>query len=148
MDKLDSTVAYQIAQAAIAFELRRTGRVPGSVTVVLSGETLLITLHGALSPAEKALAQQSPEGAAEVREFHRQLFRDSADTLREEIKRIAGVDVREASAEVEPKMGTVVQVFTTGTTVQVYLLAHAVPASSWSGNGSGEFFMKTEVQPC
>jgi hypothetical protein len=68
--------------------------------------------------------------------------------LRQEIKRIAGVEVREASAEVEPKMGTVVQVFTTGTTVQVYLLAHAVPASSWSGNGSGESFTKTEVQPC
>lgn len=148
MDKLDSTVAYQIAQAAIAFEVRRTGHAPGSVAVVLSGETLLITLHGALSPAERALAQQSPEGAAEVREFHRQLFRDSADTLRQEIKRIAGVDVREVSAEVEPKMGTVVQVFTTGTTVQVYLLAHAVPASSWSGNGSDESFLKTEVQPC
>jgi uncharacterized protein YbcI len=148
MDKLDSIVAYQIAQAAIAFELRRTGHAPGSVTVVLSGETLLITLHGALSPAERALAQRSPEGAAEVREFHRQLFRDSADTLRQEIKRIAGVEVREAGAEVEPKMGTVVQVFTTGTTVQVYLLAHSVPASSWSGNGSGESFTKTEVQPC
>jgi uncharacterized protein YbcI len=148
MDKLDSTVAYRIAQAAIDFESRRTGHVPGSVTVVLSGKTLLITLHGALTPAEKALAQRSAEGAAEVREFHRQLFRHSADKLRREIKRIAGVDVREASAEGEPQMGTVVQVFTTGTTVQVYLLAHEVPASSWSGNGSGELFTKTEFQPC
>ena len=40
-----------------------------------------------------------------MREFHRQLFRDSADTLRQEIKRIAGVEVREASAEVEPTDG-------------------------------------------
>ena len=49
-----------------------------SVTVVLSEDTLVITLHGALSPAEKALAQ-SPAGAAQVQEFHRQLFANSAD---------------------------------------------------------------------
>ena len=52
---------------------RRTGHVPKSVTVVLSESTLVITLHGALSPAEKALAK-SPAGAAQVQEFHRQLF--------------------------------------------------------------------------
>jgi hypothetical protein len=97
--------------------------------------------------AEKALAQ-SPEGAAEVQEFHRQLFRDSADGLRQEIKRIAGVEVRESTTEAEPDSGTVVGVFTTGTTVQVFLLAHEVPASSWKGNGTGESTTKTEVQPC
>jgi len=88
-----------------------------------------------LSPAEKALAQ-SPEGAAQVQEFHRQLFASSADELRQEIKRITGVEVREATAEVEPTTGTVLQVFTTGTMVQVFLLARGVPAGSWSGNGS------------
>ena len=45
------------------FSKQRTGHEPQSVAVVLSGDTLLITLHGALSPAEKALAQ-SPEGAS------------------------------------------------------------------------------------
>ena len=73
MDKPNSTMAQQIAQAASAFEQRRTGHVPKSVTVVLSEDTLVITLHGALSPAEKALAK-SPAGAAQVQEFHRQLF--------------------------------------------------------------------------
>jgi len=49
-------MAQQIAQAAIAFEQRRTGNhVPKSVTVVLSEGTLVITLHDALSPAEKAI---------------------------------------------------------------------------------------------
>ena len=57
MENLNSNVAQQIAQAAIAFEQQRTGHEPQSVAVVLSGDTLLITLHGALSPAEKALAQ-------------------------------------------------------------------------------------------
>jgi hypothetical protein len=52
MNKSRSTMAHQIAQAAIAFEQRRTGNhVPKSVTVVLSEGTLVITLHEALSPA-------------------------------------------------------------------------------------------------
>ena len=61
MDKYDSIMAQQIAEAASAFEERRTGHVPKSVTVVLSDNTLVITLHEALSPAERALAN-SPGG--------------------------------------------------------------------------------------
>jgi uncharacterized protein YbcI len=137
MDKPISTVAREIAQAAVAFEQKQTGHLPQSVTVVLSEETLVITLYGALSPAEKALAK-SPGGAAQVQEFHRQLFTSGSDPLRQEIRRITGVEVREAAAEVEPTTGTVVKVFTTGTKVQVFLLAQGVPADSWSGNGSGD----------
>ena len=147
MESLDPSVAQQIAQAAIAFQQQRTGHEPKSVAVVLSGETLLITLQGALSPAEKAMAR-SPEGAAQVQEFHRQLFATSANELRQEIKRITGVDVREASAEVETTTGTVLQVFTTGTMVQVFLLAQGVPADSWSGNGSGDRSEKEDVLQC
>src|SRR4029453_12581647 len=94
--------------AASAFEQRLTGRVPKSVTVMLSEETLVITLHGALSPVEQALAK-TPAGAAEVQEYHRQLFTNSFDSLRHEIKRITGVEVREAAAEVEPTTGTLVR---------------------------------------
>ena len=137
MDKPNSKMAQQIAQAASAFEQQRTGNTPKSVTVVLSDTTLVITLHGALSEAEKALAR-SPEGAAQVQDFHRQLFANASDSLRQEIKRITGVEVREATAEVEPKTGTVVGVFTTGTTVQVYLLAHGVPADAWNAIQPGD----------
>ncbi len=131
MDPSNSNVARQIAQAAKVFEEQRTGRAPSSVAVVLSGETLVITVHGALSAAEKALAQ-SPEGAAQVQEFHKQLFLNAARPLRDEIKRITGVEVREATAEIETATGTVVKVFTSGATVQVFLLAGCVPADSWS----------------
>jgi len=79
MDEADPTVSQQIAQAAIAFEQRRTGHAPTSVTVVLSDDTLVITLHGTLSPAEKALAA-NPAGAAQVQEFHRQLFANTLDS--------------------------------------------------------------------
>ena len=131
MNKSTSTIAQQIARTAMTFEERRTGHRPQSATVVLSEDTVVITLHGALSPAEKALAQ-SPEGAAQVQEFHRQLFNNSSEPLRQEIKKITGVEVRQATAEVETATGAVVHAFTTGTVVQVYLLAGDVPAEAWA----------------
>ena len=127
------TMARQIAQAASAFQEQRTGHRPQSVAVVLSDETLVITLHGALSPAEKDMAK-SPGGAAQVQEFHRQLFANASESLRQQIQKITGVAVREATAEVEAASGTVVQVFTTGTMVQVFLLADNVPSDAWSGS--------------
>ena len=134
LNQSNSTVAQQIAQAALAFHQQATGHAPKSVTVVLGADTLVVTLHGALSPAEQVLAK-SAVGAAQVQKFHRQLFANSCEPLRQEIKRITGVDVREATAEVEPMTGTVMQVFTTGTMVQVFQLAQNVPADNWSGNG-------------
>ena len=128
-------MAQQIAQAATAFQKQRTGHTPKSVSVVLSGDTLVVTLLGALSPAEQAMAQ-SPEGAAKVQEFHRELFQSASDTLRQEIKRITGVEVQKARAELDPTTGTVVQVFTTGTMVQVFLLASKVSSSNWSESES------------
>ena len=128
------STAKQIARAAIDFERQTTGRAPKSVTVVLNGDTLVITLHGALSQAEKDMAL-SPEGIAQVQEYHRQLFANASGVLRQEIKRITGVDVREAVAEVETATGTVVKVFTNGTVVQVFLLARGVSADTWSGSG-------------
>ncbi|MBI3410929.1 MAG: DUF2294 family protein [Planctomycetes bacterium] len=134
MSQSKSTVAQQIALAAIAFEQRRTGNlVPKSVTVVLSEGTLVITLHEALSPAERVLAK-SPLGAAQVQEFHRQLFANSSDSLRQEITRITGMEVREATAQIEPAGGAVVQAFTTGAVVQVFLLAGNAPTETWSGS--------------
>jgi uncharacterized protein YbcI len=133
MERVNPTVAQQLAQAAAAFEQQRTGHAPKSVAVVLSEDTLVIRLEGALSPVERALAQ-SPAGAAQVQEFHRQLFANSCATLRQEIQRITGVEVREATTEVETTAGALVQVFTTGTVVQVFLLAQSVPADTWSGS--------------
>jgi uncharacterized protein YbcI len=133
MKDSESTMAQQVAQAVRAFQQQRTGLVPGAVTVVLSDETLVVTLQGALSAAEQALAK-TPAGAAQVQEFHRQLFRSSVEPLRQEIKRITGVEVREAAAEVEPSTGAVVHAFTNGTMVQVFLLARTVGAETWNSD--------------
>ena len=121
MDKTKSTMTQQVAQAVTAFQLQQTGRAPSKVSVVIDETTLVVTLHEALSPAEQALAT-SPEGAANLREFHQQLFKNSVSSRRKEIERITGRKVREAVAEIDPGTGSVVHAFTTGTTVQVFLL--------------------------
>jgi len=121
MERSLQSVAQQIADMASALQEQRTGHAPTAVTVVLGDDTLVVTMHDALTPAEKTLAQ-SPAGAAQVQEFHRQLFANSSESLRLEIKRITGRDVREAAAEVETATGAVVHAFTTGAMVQVFLL--------------------------
>lgn len=123
-------MAQELARLASDFQEQRTGHLPTAVTVVLSEDTLVVTLLDALTPAEKALSK-SADGAAQVQEFHRQLFGSSPDEMRQEIKRISGRQVREAAAEVETATGTVVHAFTTGAMVQVYLLTPGVlPATN------------------
>jgi uncharacterized protein YbcI len=128
MDTTKLTVIQQLAEAARAFQMQQTGRAPSDVTVVMEKDTLIVTLHEALSPAEQALAQ-SPDGAANLREYHQQLFRNSVASLQKEIERITGRKVREAAAEIDPGTGSVIHAFTTGTTVQVFLFDGLAKAS-------------------
>ena len=135
MDSVSLTMAQRLAEIASTMQEQRTGHAPQAVTVVLSEDTLVVTLHEALTPAEKALAQ-SPAGAAQVQDFHRQLFSNSCDAFKDEIRRITGRRVREAAAEVEAATGNIVHAFTTGAMVQVFLLTKSV------ANGA-----KSEYQP-
>jgi uncharacterized protein YbcI len=120
MEKADLTMAEQIALAASRFEQQRTGHRHRWVAVFLNADTMLITLHAALTTAEKAFAA-CPAGAAQVQEFHRRLFTTASTSLWGRIRRITGMQVREATAEVETTTGTVVQVFTTHTVIQEFL---------------------------
>lgn len=126
------TMAQQVAQAVRAFQQQITGHSPALVTAALSGNTLVVTMNDALTPAEKALAQ-SAVGHAQVQELHRQLFAHNVATLRQEIKRITGVEVREAATEMETKIGAIVHAFTDGTMIQVFRLATDLPEVIWNG---------------
>jgi uncharacterized protein YbcI len=114
-------IAKELAVTASRFQGDRTGHTPKAVTAVLSDDTLVVTLHDALTPAEVTLAQ-SPTGALQVQEYHRRLFAASNDDMRREIKRLTGREVREEAVEIEITTGAVVHAFTTGAMVQVYLL--------------------------
>ena len=121
----DSQIARQLARVAGALQQQRTGLAPKAVTAILNEDTVVVTLHDALTPAEKALAR-TPKGAAQVQEFHRQLFSSESESMRQEIKRITGREVREATAAIETATGAVVHAFTTGAMVQMFLLTPEV----------------------
>ena len=114
--------AKQLAEVARQFEIHRTGRTPESATALVVDHSLVITLRGMLSPADKLLTK-SPVGAAQVRELHRQLFHTSCSSLLQEIEEITESDVLEATSEVATDTGTV---------VLVCLLRSGVKDSYWS----------------
>ena len=68
MNEVDLNIAEQLARVASRFQEQRTGHSPKAVTVVLGEDTLVVTFHDALTPAEKALAK-SPAGAARCGRF-------------------------------------------------------------------------------
>ena len=123
---LEIGTAKQLAELARQFEQNRTGRTSESVTATLVDDSLVITLRGTLSLAEKDLAQTSA-GADQMRELHRQIFLSSCSSLLQEIEVITGVAVRDATSEIATHTGTVVQVF---------LLAAGVAPSTWSESTS------------
>ena len=125
-------MAQRVADAVTKFQTERTGHAPKTVTVVLNEDTLVVTLHEALSPAEIVLSQ-SYEGANFVRDFHRRLFDSSVGSLREEINRITGIPIREAAVEVETATGAVEHAFASGTMVQVFRLANRITPEAWNG---------------
>lgn len=147
MKKTHLGMARQIAEAVGAFELRTGSFLPKSISVVLNESTMVITLHGALSPIERTLAQ-SANGADRLQDFHQALFANSPDSLRQEIKRITGMEVCEAATEVEPTAGAVVKLSTSGTVVHVLLLEGNVPTDTWSGKGPKSKNVAPRREPC
>jgi uncharacterized protein YbcI len=113
--------SQELAQIALSMQLERTGHTPKAVTVVASEDTVVLTLHEALTPAERILAR-SESGAAKIEQYHRALFAVSCDELRKEIQRLTGRKVREAAVVVEPATGAIVHAFTSGTVVQIFQL--------------------------
>ena len=111
----------ELAQIALSMQSERTGHSPKAVTVVASEDTVVLTLHEALTPAEKILAR-TEHGASKVEQYHRALFAVSCDELRREIQRLTGRKVREAAVVVEPATGAIVHAFTSGTVVQIFQL--------------------------
>ena len=122
-------VPKELAQIALSMQAERTGHSPKAVTVVASDETVVVTLHEALTPAEKILAR-STAGAAQVEGYHRALFAVSCDQLRTEIQRLTGRKVKESAVVVEPATGAIVHAFTSGTIVQIFQLEPREPGTA------------------
>jgi uncharacterized protein YbcI len=116
-----ATFSRELAEIALSMQAERTGHSPKAVTVVASDETVVVTMHEALTPAEKMLARTAA-GASQVEDYHRALFAVSCEALRQEIQRLSGRKVREAAVVLEPATGAIVHAFTSGTVVQIFQL--------------------------
>jgi len=124
-----AAVSKELADIALAMQSQRTGHAPKAATVVASDETVVVTLHEALTPAEKILAR-TETGASKVEDYHRALFAVSCDELRHEIQRLTGRRVREAAVVMEPASGAIVHAFTSGTMVQIFQLEPSAAATA------------------
>lgn len=126
MTTLSPTISQELAQIALSLQTERSGHSPKAVTVVASDETVVVTLHEALTPAEKLLVR-SAAGATQVESYHRALFAVSCEQLRAEIQRLTGRTVKESAVVVEPATGAIVHAFTSGTIVQIFQLEPPAP---------------------
>jgi uncharacterized protein YbcI len=123
------TIAQQLARSACVSEKRQAMQGRNWVVVFLNEKTIVIALHGSLTEAESSQLQ-SPAGAARVREFHRQLFKNKSAPLIRQIKRLTGMEVLDSTVEFEPETSSVVHLITTNTVGEEFLQAITSPVES------------------
>ena len=111
------TMSQRLARAAYTLENARTHHGRPWVAVFMIEKTIVIALHGSLTPAEQSLAN-SPAGNTLVSQFHRQLLANAR--LRQKITDITGMGVFATAVEIDAKRGSVVLLFTTDTAPEEY----------------------------
>ena len=111
----------KLAEIASVQQQLRTGHPPKQVDAAFVGDALVMVLHDALTTAEKKLAQD-PKAGDQLRAFHRELFLNSSNTMKQEIARVTGRAVRETVSELEAGAGSLVYAPLTGVMIQVFML--------------------------
>lgn len=125
---MNQSLARRVARAAGTFEHLLTGRAPVSVTVVASGDSLVVTLHECLSPVERDLHADGGWGRERVESYHRRLFEHSCAPFRSHLRETTGVSLESAISHVDRTTGSVLKTFATSPNVEVFLLGHGLPA--------------------
>jgi len=127
-DAADGWLARQVARSAGSFEHGLLGRAPTSVTVVGTGDWMVVYLHVPFSALERQLAATGRAGARRVCEFHHALFRRTAGPLCEHVRLATGVALAAAIAHVDTATGSVLKTLATSAEVDLFLLGAGVPA--------------------
>lgn len=92
-----------------------------------AGGCMTVCVHESLSPLERRVALD-PRGARRVRALHEDLFADAVDGLVGEIRRRTGVALCGAIVRVDVATGSIFKTFTTGPTIDLFLLGEGLPA--------------------
>ena len=118
----DRDSVKELAEIASVQQQLRTGHPPKKGDVAFAGNAVVMVLHDALTRAEKKLAQD-PKATNQLQAFHRELFLNSSNTMKQEIARVTGRAVRETVSELETGAGSLVYAPATGVMIQVYMLS-------------------------
>ncbi len=127
LNTMNSCLARRVARAAGTFEHLLTGRAPTSVTVVASGNSLVVTLHESFSPLERDIMANGDHGRERVESYHRRLFEHSCEAFRSHLRTSTGVALESAISHVDRTTGSVLKTFTTAKSVEVFLLGNGLP---------------------
>jgi len=120
-------LARKVARAIGCFEHALLDRVPRSVTIVTSGDGVVVSLHESFSPIERRLAAGSG-GCCRVEEFHRGIFTSSRDAFVDHVRSSTGVALDAGIVHVDPATGSILKTFTTDPSVELFLLGEGLPA--------------------
>lgn len=130
----------QIARAAQAFEKGCALEARTWLVVFLNEDTIVIALHGSLTPAETASARE-PAGARQVCAFHDRMFATkAAEPLLRKINALTGLFSRHTSAAVDLETGSVVQLFTSATAGKDFLLPRTTVFGPPASRGQAAVF--------
>jgi len=120
-------LARKVARAIGCFEHALLDRVPRSVTIVTSGDRVVVSLHESFSPLERRLAAGSG-GCCRVKEFHHGIFDSSREALVDHVRSSTGVSLDAGIMHVDPATGSILKTFTTDPSVELFLLGEGLPA--------------------
>ncbi len=120
-------LARKVARAIGCFEHALLDRVPRSVTIVASGDRVVVSFHESFSPLERRLTVGSG-GCCRVKEFHHGIFESSRDALVDHVRSSTGVALDAGILHVDPATGSVLKTFTTDPSVELFLLGEGLPA--------------------
>lgn len=101
----------RIAQTIVRFEKDRLALAPGSVTVDISAQTIVVTLRGACAPAEREYAKDG-HGRTLLERLYRELFDAVRKGLEVLISQMVGTNIESSQLIIEPASGNGLIVFT------------------------------------
>lgn len=120
-------LARKVARSIACFEHALLERVPRSVTIMASGDRLVVSLHESFSTLERRLAATAT-GCDRIEDFHHGIFDSSRDALVQHVQRHTGVALDAGIVHIDAATRSILKTFTTESSVELFLLGEGLPA--------------------
>jgi len=100
----------KIVEAVSHFERDQMSIIPESISINFHPRSLMVSLMGNLSPAEKSYARDA-RGSRLLEKFYRELFNAAKPVLEKEVAGILGRSAQRCSLSIDPESGGMVILF-------------------------------------